>query len=268
MLSSYLRAFILTVIPISATGHEFWIDPLRWIIPEGEMIEAHIRQGQDLKGATLPYIPNATRRIEIAGPSGLRPVDAIVGDRPAFAAVAQQGGLHTLIYVTADTNLVYSEYEKFEVFVKNKSLGDTLERHHERGLHRTQFIERYSRYSKSLVAVGDGGGSDREFGLLTELTALANPYTDDTSAGVPVKLTYQASPRINEQIQIFDRDPAGAVTVTTTRTDTAGRALIPVTPGHSYMLDAVVMRPLGAETARDPVWESLWANLTFHVPPD
>ena len=52
------------------------------------------------------------------------------------------------------------------------------------------------------------------------------------------------------------------------RTDAAGEARVPVLPGRHYMLDAVVLRAPAAELAeaRDVVWESIWANLTFAVP--
>ena len=54
------------------------------------------------------------------------------------------------------------------------------------------------------------------------------------------------------------------VTVTTTRTDTAGKARIAVAAGHEYLLDAVVLRP--APEGAKAVWETLWAALTFAVP--
>jgi hypothetical protein len=32
------------------------------------------------------------------------------------------------------------------------------------------------------------------------------------------------------------------------------------------MVDNVALRPVEAASADDPVWQSLWANLTFAVP--
>jgi hypothetical protein len=43
-------------------------------------------------------------------------------------------------------------------------------------------------------------------------------------------------------------------------------ARVEVSPGHSYLTDHVVMRPMEPEAADGPVWESLWASLTFEVP--
>lgn len=115
------------------------------------------------------------------------------------------------------------------------------------------------------MAVGDGGGQDHAFGLLTEIVALANPYTDDLSGGMPVQVLYDGAPRPDAQVEVFAKQ-GEAVTISTVRTDAEGRALVPVSPGTRYMLDSVVLREVPAGAFDGAVWESLWANLTFAVP--
>ena len=236
------------------------------MIEPGDPLIADIRVGQTMKGSALYYIPARTRRFKVISPDGVSPVQGAIGDRPALRATAGGAGLYVLVHVTEDEALTYTDFNTFTSFVTHKDLDDTLALHTARGLPQIDFTERYSRYAKSLVAVGDGAGKDSEIGLLTELTALANPYTDDMSAGLPVRLTYDGAPRADAQVEVFDRDPAGNVTVSTVRTDQGGVATVPVTPGHVYMLDAVKMRPVDPPAPRNTVWESLWANLTFAVP--
>ena len=98
----------------------------------------------------------------------------------------------------------------------------------------------------------------------TEFIALSNPYTDDLTQGMAVQILYQGAPRADAQIEIFDRAPDDEVTITTLQTDAEGRASIPVKPGHSYLLDAVVLRE--APKGGDAVWQTLWAAITFSVP--
>lgn len=257
----------LTSNTMPVLGHEYWIDPERFAVPTGEAIRADLRVGQAFEGAALIYNPASFRRFEIASPEGLAPVEGRLGDRPAMAETAPEG-LAVVALATADSKLTYKAFADFESFVTHKAADWTIDEHRARGLPENGFVEAYSRYAKSLVAVGAARGSDRALGLETEFVALLNPYADDLSGGLPVELHYRGAPRGGAQVEIFEKAPDGMVEVTTVTTDAGGRATIPVRPGYRYMIDAVVLRapsPALAE-ATGAVWESLWANLTFAVP--
>ena len=250
-----------------AGAHEFWIDPPDFILGPGEPVVAHLRVGQNFDGFTNVYNPENFRRFEIGNSAGTSPVDGRLGDSPALDQPVEEG-LQVVVHVTKDYRLTYREFAKFEAFVREKDAEWTLDAHRARALPPEDFREAYSRYAKSLVAVGAGQGADKAYGLETELVAGLNPYTDDLAGGLPVTLNYQGAPRQNAQIDVFEKDPDGTVRHATIRTDADGRAIVPVMPGRRYMLDAVVLREPSAELAEreGAVWESLWANLTFAVP--
>jgi hypothetical protein len=250
--------------PVEA--HEFWISPEAYQLPAAGTIAAAIRVGERFSGASYVYLPQNFRRFELVQGETVVPVEGRPGDRPALSMQAPGEGLWVAVHETTDSFVTYSEWEKFENFVTHKDAAWALADHAARGLPETGFRERYSRYGKSLISVGNGQGADRETGLLTELVALANPYTDDLSGGLPVKLVYEGAPRAGAQVEIFARDAAGQVAITTARTDADGVALIPVVAGTEYLLDAVVLRPLEGGAGNAPVWESLWASLTFRMP--
>ena len=167
--------------------------------------------------------------------------------------------------------MTYTEWDKFLSFAAHKDFPQAEADHLANGWPQDRFKERYTRHAKTLIAVGDGRGADAPLGLETEFTALTNPYDPDFDGQMKVTLTYEGSPRVDAQVEIFDRAPDGEVTVTLQRTDDMGEAVIPVTPGHDYLLDAVVLRPAPeadkvTDDPNQPVWETLWAALTFHVP--
>ena len=254
----------MACIAFSAQGHEFWIDPVEHSVATGDQIVADLRVGQDYSGAGYSYLPPRFRRFDYAFDGQVAPVEGLIGDRPAVTMPAPGEGLVTLIHVTTDSRITWDDFAEFEAFVRHKDALWTLEPHESGELSKEDVTEIYSRYAKSLVGVGSAEGEDIEAGLLTEIVALENPYTDDTSDGVDVRLLYEGEPRRNEQIEIYQKTPEGEVSVSTVRTDEDGVASVPVTPGNRYMLDAVVLR-----RAEGPeIWESLWANLTFAVPAD
>jgi len=236
------------------------------MVEPGDRVEADIRVGEVYEGTAFAYIPQRFRRFDVAVGGVVRPVEGTVGDRPALSFDAVEDGLLTAIHVTEDQHITWSDWEKFVSFLEHKDLAWGLAEHDARGLSRENVRERYSRYAKSLIAVGAGAGTDIEAGLEVELIALENPYTGDMSDGLDMRALYQGAPLKDVQIEVYRKAPDGVVTVTTERTDPAGVATIPITPGARYMLDTVVLRPLEVVEERDPPWETLWANLTFEAP--
>lgn len=81
-----------------------------------------------------------------------------------------------------------------------------------------------------------------------------------------MRVLYEGAPRKNAQVELFEKAPDGEVSVTLHRTNAVGEARLPMKPDHAYLVDAVVMRPVAAQNGDGPVWESLWASLTFQVP--
>ncbi|WP_323766683.1 DUF4198 domain-containing protein [Antarctobacter sp.] len=256
----------LAVLASPLSAHEFWIEPQAFELAEGAPVMAQTLVGTELKGATYSYNPQNFTRFEIVTDAGVQPVEGRLGDKPALNMVPEGSGLATIVHVTRDYSLTYREWEKFTNFCEHKDFTWAIDRHLERGLGQERVYERYSRHAKSLVALGDGAGADREVGLLTEIVAEANPYTDDLSGGFPVRVLYQGAPRADVQVELFERDASDAVTIRLYRTDDQGRAEVEVKPGHFYLVDAVVMRELEVAGDTDPAWESLWASLTFEVP--
>lgn len=258
-------AVLLGALP--AASHEFWIEAQEYQVPGGGEVRADLRNGEIFKGAALSYNPMRFTRFEAVTGGVAAPLEGRIGDIPAVQ-MTPPDGLLVLAHETTLSRLTYKEWEKFAAFAEHKDFPGIEARHAARDLPREGFREGYTRHVKALVAVGDGAGSDRALGLETEFVALANPYADEIADGLPVRLLYQGAPRADAQIEVFERAPDGAVTVSLLRSDDAGEAVIPVQPGHTYLLDAVVLRePVPALAAeKDIVWETLWAGLSFAVP--
>lgn len=253
--------------PVAA--HEYWIEPKAYQVGTGDSIQAHFKNGQNFDGITLSYFDRSSTRFDQVFDGAVTPVSARAGDSPALQLEALSAeGLLVVVHETAPSKLTYNEWEKFLKFVEHKDFKTAAADHIANGWSQEKFKESYTRHVKTLIAVGSGAGKDTAQGLATEFVALTNPYTDGFDGQMSVALIYQGSPRADAQIEVFDRAPDQNVTVTLHRTDAQGEATIPVTPGHSYLFDAVVLRPAPdpADDPNAPVWETLWAALTFAVP--
>lgn len=263
-------AMCIMAMPVQA--HEFWIEPVDYTVAVGTPVQATFRNGEAFAGSALSYIPNRSARFEMIAGDTVTGVPSRIGDNPAFDVAGIPEGLLTIIQETTDADLTYtpkdgrSGWERFVGFVEHKDLKGVIEAHDARGLSQEKPAEQYRRFAKSLVAVGDGAGADAARDLRVEFVALANPYTDDVSAGMPVQLLFEGAPNPDTQIEMFQKAPDGTVEITLHRTDAEGRATLPVLPGHSYLFDSVMAVPLEPAAEGDPTWYTLWAALTFAVP--
>jgi len=252
-----------------ASAHEFWIEPQEFQVQSDQPLAADLRNGELFEGTPQPFSERRNTRLDVTIGSETAPITGRMGDRPAIQLTAPGvDGLMILAHEAPPATVTYTEWPKFMSFVAHKDFSQAEAIHTARGWEKEGFTETYTRHSKSLVAVGTGEGSDRELGLVTEFVALDNPYAADFDGTLDVALLYEGAPRTDAQIEIYVRDADDAVSVTITRTDEKGHAAIPVSAGMEYLLDAVVLREVaGATTVADgPVWETLWASLTFAVP--
>jgi uncharacterized GH25 family protein len=261
-----LTAFVATMFlgPATSIAHEFWIEPQEYQVQSDAPLIADLRNGQKFTGSELAYFDKRFQRFDLVQNGKTIPADGRMGDVPALQLKAQGDGLLVIVHQTVPKTLRYSEWEKFAAFVTHKGFDDIPARHAARGLPDKGFSETYTRYAKALVGIGTSEGRDAPTGMETEFVALTNPYTDDPSQGMAVQLLYQGAPRADAQIEVFDRNPDDVVTISLERTDADGKATIPIHAGHTYLLDAVVLRE--APENDKAVWESLWAALTFAVP--
>lgn len=254
-----LAALLLPGVP---AAHEFWIAPHAYQVAPGEAIVADLRNGERFSGRALSLIPSRAERFEIVRGDTALSVGGRIGDRPALDMAAPEEGLWIVVHETGDTTITYDEMDRFRRFAEHKGFPGVVAEHEARGLG-LPLRERYRRYAKSLVAVGDGEGSDRALGLRAELIALANPYTAG-SGDLPVELRDDGAPVAGHQVEVFVRRGED-VTVRALTTDAEGRAVVALKPGTTVMLDAVLIEPLDAR-GDGPAWMTHWANLTFAVP--
>ncbi len=246
-----------------ATAHEFWIEPQEYQVESGDAVIANLKNGEKFNGGSLAWFDRRIIRAEGTLNGSTFPLTGRAGDLPAITYTPEDAGLFQIIHQTTLDTLTYRDPKKFANFVKHKDLGDSALKDQS-----YPSKEGYSRFAKSLIAIGEGLGEDTAKGLEIELIALDNPYDHNVNSALQVQLIYQNAPRPETQIEIFEKAPDGTVHVTTTDTDASGVAKISVKPNHSYLLDAVILRKPSAALAaeRGIEWETLWASLTFAVP--
>jgi uncharacterized GH25 family protein len=123
--------------------------------------------------------------------------------------------------------------------------------------------ERYSKYVKALIAVGDGAGDPcRALGMTLEIVPLRDPLKVKVGETLPVRVLFQGKALAEANVG-WQHPGDGETARGYVRADAKGEALIPVAKtGLMTMRLTHMTRPKTA----DYEWESYWTTLTFRVP--
>lgn len=250
-----------------AQAHEFWLHPEDFTVAPDTQVRVNLRNGLHMVGVDLPYLPENLPRFEVISGDTVTPITSRVGDLPAITIAALDEGLAIFVTETSDLTVRYEKFDSFQRFADHKAMPEVIAQHRARGLPEAGFVETFRRYAKSLMAVGDGAGSDRAIGLRIEIVALANPYTDDMTNGMPLQVLMDGKPRAMARLAMFETAADGTVTETPYTTDANGQVTVPAKPGATYLADSVDIFALpNNDPAAGPVWHSDWASLTYAVP--
>ena len=252
----------------SASAHEFWIEAADYTLAPGDALVADLRVGQRFKGNALGFNPSRHTRFDIVSGDGVEPIASRIGDRPAVdQPVGGDGGLAIVVHQASDITLDYDDPATFEQFVREEGLDGTLERHRERGLPLSEFVEVYSRHVKALIDTGPGG-ADRALGLPIEVVIEGDPYADPMPESVTVRALYGGEPMAGALLNVFSRQAGDAredTVHTPLRLDEEGRTTLALKPELRYLANVVKMREPNAGKAEETgaVWESLWGSTTW-----
>ena len=259
---------LLIAYSIRANAHEFWIEPTQYQLND-DLINAHLRVGQEFQGMVLMYNPQDFKTFKILSGSKNKKekIKGILGDVPAINITTNLDNLLIIYHETKDKYVDYKKFQKFEDFVNEKGYQQLINTHFEKGFPESNFIESYRRYAKSLITLNGSEGKDKKTGLLFEFVLEQNPYKELSSEQMSGTLYYKKKPLKNNLVTIFSKYKNTNLSIVNTITDDKGKFTFDIEPGREYLLDSVVIYPLKADPEKnEPIWHSDWASTTFLIP--
>jgi len=247
---------------VSVRAHEFWLEPTNFAPAVGTSVPITIRIGQNFAGDTYPFLKEDFKRFSVVDRRGEKPVKGVDGDDPAVTMKFPEPGLATVIHYTTSESVRFDTWDEFESYLKSEGLEHIAEKHRESGRPMRGIKEIYYRCAKLLMNVADGAGEDLASGLPLELVAERNPYKLREGDMLPVRLLFNGKPIAGIQIMAMNKTAPDKREIV--RTDSDGRALVPLPMSGTWLLNAVHMIVPAARDKAD--WTSYWASMTFARP--
>jgi len=262
-LRSLTLASALLCLCSSALAHDYWLEAKPQFADAPQTVEIDIRVGEELKGSYLPNIPSWNERFEVFDGQQRTNVQGEMGRDPAgFISPQQNGGY--LIGMLTENDEVTLKAKKFHRYLRDEGLEKIIQLRQQQGKAKTKGRELYKRCAKNLVQIGTDSSNqawDHRFGYPLELMPLQNPAAVAPGDTLEFQLLYEGQPLA--QALLIARNAATPETAFQIRTDSNGKAQIPITKNGFWMIKATEMVAL--KNNREFDWQSYWASFAFGV---
>jgi len=257
------------LLPTCAWAHEYWLTLDRWQVPAGQEVTLSALSGTGFRGERKPYAPD--RVVKLVARTGvlldLRPNGesgemAWARFSPSDDGGAMFGYQSTFVPIELPA-------AQFDAYLKDEGLDAPFATR--RAAHATNpGRERYRRCAKAWLTGDDVTRATRPLGLSLEIVPLAVPGRD---AKLQVIVLVEGRPLANALVKAWrapldtggmapDPETRDSTAVAArVRTDSQGRATLPVKARGEWLLSVVQMVPCTEPEQAD--WESTWASLTF-----
>ena len=252
----------------TAWAHDFWVQPSKYRPEAGTDLQVRLFFGDHFRGKAYARNPGHVDRFVLVGPDETRKIAGDRGDEPAGKVKVENAGTYVVGYRSRRSRTEF-EAKKFEDYLRHEGLDHVVKERARRGESESPGRELFSRCAKSIVWVGAGSrdGFDRELGFPLELIPVTNPYAAPKTGDVTVRVLFRGKPLANALVTAH-HEP-GSHDVVDGRTDDKGRVTLRLPHQGEWMLNTVHMFRTPEEKAKalKADWESLWASMTFELPP-
>lgn len=253
----------------TAAAHEFWIQPERFWLPVGTPTPMTLQVGTGTERQRSQLPPRRVLRFDATARAGeiqdLRPTLTLGAPGADGALSFARPGAYVVTLRSDAAAQSHLSAARFNAYAEEEGLTPALETRAERGVQAIDASERYSRQTKVLVQVGEGGDPavvTRPVGLDLEIVPEVSPYASPRPAVLPVRVLYEGRPLAGALVKLTDL-AHDAAPREQHRTDGEGRAGFAMPSGGAWMMDVVWTKPLADEGVD---FETVFSSLSFGFP--
>lgn len=260
-------AAVIALATTTAIGHDLFMRPDAFFVAPGSPVPVKMFSG------TFSESENAIKRdrildLSMVTPGGRTALDPSLWterDPQTTLAVPTQDGGTYLLAAALKPRPLSLDGAKFNAYLKEEGLDHVLAARKAQGRLQEPSQERYQKFVKALVQVGDNPTESyaTSLGYAAELMPLANPYTLKVGDTLPVRLVVDGKPAAGHVLFAGGRTGKGArIPMKRLTADADGVVRVTLTAPGAWYVKVVHMREV---TEPDTNYESRWSTLTWGV---
>ncbi len=273
-LAILLVTWVLATTPV--TAHEFWMTAPSTPLRAGDTARLGLTVGEFFEGESLGFSAPQTlalRQYSAAGRQDLRKLLPPRGVLPSLDLSLPAAGTYLIAYDSQPNQIALSA-DRFHAYLHDEGLDFIKTQREANGTADKPGRERYRRHVKTLLRVSSAlganapaSGPDQTFATRTgqrlEIVPMADPLALRPRENLPLQVWFDDKPLAGALLKAWHKQ-AGQTLILRAVTTTEGKVTFNLPYAGAWMLSVVHMVP--ATGIKDVDWDSLWGNLTFHLP--
>jgi len=251
-----------------AHAHDLWIVSGRYWLEPFETTRVFVNSGDVYPESLTLVSERRVGAVAVHGPEGVRSLSdfRIDGKSLSFELTARSPGSRVLALSTAPRRVRLRPAE-FGVYLEENGLDSIRELREELEEADAPALERYSKFAKAFVDIGDVESMDQDapwsriVGHPIEIVPQQNPNRLVSGGQLDVQVLYDSEPLAGAPLRAGKAGTGTEEVILTT--DESGNATATFTSDGRWYLRTIHMVRLEDDTEAE--WESFWATMTFEV---
>jgi uncharacterized GH25 family protein len=264
MKTKHLFAVISTLIfSANAFAHEYWFEAETFFPAANEKTAVYLYVGDGLTKdrEERVYQPEKTPMFQLFSAAkmwDLKP-NAVADTMPIYNFSADKPGNY-LLAMERNWSYIKIEPQKFEDYLREDGLDYIIPERKKLGETAKEGRERYSRYLKSLLQVGDRRDNTykKKLGMKLEIIPLENPYSKKVGENLKFQILFDGKPLAGRTVFADNRASETQKMIT----DKNGKFAMKIDKNGMWLVRLVFMQRCKTDCG-EADWESFWGAITF-----
>lgn len=262
------RILLITLLILNsqaAFAHEYWLEPGSFFLERGEKTPIHLFVGDGLikEREERPFHTVKTEMFQLFGVSevwNLKP-KAVEAALPVYDFSAEKEGNY-LLAMERNWSYIKLDAEKFEDYLREDGIDYIIPERAKLGESKKEGRERYSRFLKSLLMVGDKADQTfkKKIGQKLEIVPLENPYLKRVGDKITLQVLFNGKPLANRTVFADNRESQTQRAVTTKD----GKFSVKLEKSGLWLTRLVIMQRCKSNCG-EADWESFWSSFSFGI---
>lgn len=259
--------FFISILSCPVFAHEYWLEPDNFFLLPKEKTSIRLFLGDALKKeeertfqlSRTPYFTFFSLDTAIDLKKNISD-----GASPIHTFSAEKTGNYTFVM---ERNPVSNNLEakKFEDYLREDGLDYIIEERKKLGESDKEGRERYSRFIKMMLQVGDKHDAvfNKQTGLGLRIYSTQNPYSKKPGDTLECWVMFGNKPVANKTVFADNRD-GEKITTQKIQTDANGKFKVKLDRKGTWLIRLVIMQRCQEDCAETD-WESFWGAYSFGV---